>query len=105
MRSARTINDSQVCVLLARVYSAFYPVLVQGGGGRGEGGGGEDSFRETNLGLSPRVCKELGPTRGLPAADCGLTHIHAMHVWHFSHEAGVKFVSLNSAFHPSVVGT
>ena len=41
--------------------------------------GGNSLFGGTYLGPSPRVLKELGPTRGLPPANWGGTHIHAMH--------------------------
>ena len=40
---------------------------------------GEIPLWGTSLGPSPRVIKELGPTRGLPPANWGGTHIHAVH--------------------------
>ena len=64
MRSARTVNDS--CILLARMYSAFHP------SGVGIMSRGNSLFGGTSLGPSPRVLKELGPTRGLPPANWGV---------------------------------
>ena len=62
-----------------------------------------------SLGPSPRVLKELGPTRGLPSANWGVhTYIPCMLVAGLalqSNDWGVKSVRANSAFHPSGVGT
>ena len=53
---------------------------------------GKSLFGGTSLGPSPRVLKELGPTRGLPPANWGeytyTCHACWWQVWHFSQKTG-----------------
>ena len=92
-----------MCILLARVYSASHP------SGVGTMSRGNSLFGGTSLGPSPRVLKELRPTRGLPPANWGVhTYMPCMLVAGLalqSNDWGVKSVRANSAFHPSGVGT
>ena len=71
--------------------------------------GGNSLFGGTSLGPSPRVLKELGPTRGCHQPTGGLhTYMPCMLVAGLalqSNDWGVKSVRANSAFHPSGVGT
>ena len=69
--------------------------------------GGTPSLGGMSLRPSPRVFKEMGPTRGLPSANWRVTHTcYACwwQVWHFSHKAGGSSLS-GSAVHSSGVGT
>ena len=69
---------------------------------------GNSFFRETSLRPSPRVLKELGPTRGLPPANWGEgvhTYMPCMLVAGLalqSKDWRVKSIRVNSAFHPSM---
>ena len=91
------VNDSYICILLARVYSAFHPSGV-GTMSRVEHSLQGDEPRTFIKGLKRSGTNQLGGT-----------HIHTMH-------AGGRFgtsvtrlrgqvVKVNSAFYPSGVGT